>query len=231
MAFSGSASGSLSVNGIPVPRWRPGADYEDAQGCTTKVTRSRLHHLSAGDLGRRGSRLASGRRGSRLASGRRGSRLASVGRLASVRRRGHCASGIGRGLHRRTNGRRGSGPRPSCHPTPDPTTGRGTSNKPGTARVEPGRRQRPPNPRTLNRRSLRPLMLRHVRCFSCRKHSPLQCERILLGGEVSKDLLGRASSGACGAWVFFCSRPRVERSIEARCPAARANLRVCATSR
>jgi hypothetical protein len=123
---------------------------------------SGLHHFSASDLGRRGSRLA------------------SVGRLASVRRRGRCASGRGRGLHRRTSGRRGSGPRPSCRPTLDPTTGRGTSDNPGTARVGPGRRQPPPNPRALNRRSLRPLMLRRVRRFSCREYYPIQCERILL---------------------------------------------------
>ena len=168
-------TGSLNVSGIPVRCWRPGADYEHAQGCTTTVTESRLHHLSAGDLGRRGSRLALGRRGSRLAlgrrgsrlaSGRRGSRLASVGRLASVRRRGHCASGRGRGLHRRTSGRRGSGPRPSCRPTLDPTTGRGTSDNPGTVQVGPGRRQPPPNPRAPSPRSLRRSMLRHGRCFS-----------------------------------------------------------------
>jgi hypothetical protein len=87
---------------------------------------------------------------------------------ASLGPRGHCASGPGRGIHRRTSGRRGSDPRPSWPPTPGPTTGRGTSDNPGTVRVGPGRRQPPPNPRALNRRSLRPLMLRHVRCFSCR---------------------------------------------------------------
>jgi hypothetical protein len=87
---------------------------------------------------------------------------------ASFGPRGHCASGPGRGLHRRTSGRHGSGPGPSCRPTLDPTTGRGTSDNPGTARVGPGRRQPPPNPRDLNRRLLRPSMLRHVRCFSCR---------------------------------------------------------------
>jgi hypothetical protein len=158
-------------------------------------TPSRLHHFSASDLGRRGSRLA------------------SVGRLASVRRRGHCASGRGRGLHRRTSGRRGSGPRPSCRPTLDPTTGRGTSDNPGTARVGPGRRQPPPNPRALNRRSLRPLMLRLVRCFSCREYYPIQCERILLrlliaassfvdaalGGDPDGLAMARTMAfGACG---------------------------------
>ncbi len=126
-------------------------------GCTTKVTGSRLDHLSASDLGRRSSRLASV-----------GSRLASVGRLASFGPRGHCASGPGRGLHRRTSGRRGSGPRPSCRPTPDPTTGRGTSDNPGRAQVGLGRRQPPRTSQALNRRSLRRLMLRCVRCFSSR---------------------------------------------------------------
>jgi hypothetical protein len=105
---------------------------------------------------------------------------------ASVRPRGHSASGRGRGIHRRASGRRGSGPRPSCCPTLDPKTGRGTSDKPGTARVGPGRRQPPPNPRALHRRSLPSLMLRHVRCSSCLKHYPIQRERILLSGEFAK---------------------------------------------
>ena len=137
---------------------------------------------------------------------------------ASVHPKGHCASGLGRGLHRRTSGRRGSGPRPSCRPTLDPTPGRGTSDNPGTARVGPGRRQPPPDPRALNRRSLPPLTLLHVRCFSCRKHYPFQCERILLSGEFSKYFLGRASSDVCEALVVFCSRPRVEHNIGARVP-------------
>jgi hypothetical protein len=122
-----------------------------------KAAGSRLHHLSASDLGRRGPRPASG------------------GRRPSLGRTGHCASDLGRGRHRRASGRRGSGPRPSCRPTLDPTTGRGTSDNRGTARVGPVRRQPPPNPRALNRRSLRPLMLRCVRCFSSRSGTRSGC--------------------------------------------------------
>jgi hypothetical protein len=130
-----------------------------------------------------------------------GSRLHHLS--ASVRPRGHSASGRGRGIHRRASGRRGSGPRPSCCPTLDPKTGRGTSDNPGTARVGPGRRQPPPNPRALNRRPLPPLMLRHVRCFSCRKHYPIQRERILLSGEFAKKFRAEVPRTCAGVGLLL----------------------------
>ena len=67
------------------------------------------------------------------------------GRSASGRGRRRRASAIGRVGHRRGRSRRGNDPRPSCHPSRDPTIDRGTSDKWAGERSAGPRR--PPSPR------------------------------------------------------------------------------------
>ena len=76
----------------------------------------------------------------------------------------------GREVRRRTSGRRGSGPSPSCYPNLRPTDLRGTSDIAGRVRVGRRRRLPPPNQQALNRSSLRSLMLQGAKYFS---RSPL----------------------------------------------------------
>lgn len=79
------------------------------------------------------------------------------------------ASEPGREVRRRNSDHRGSGPGPSCCPSPDPTVVRGTSGTPGRVQtVRVGLRRRPPPRvrRALSRHSLRSWLLRGAVYFS-----------------------------------------------------------------